>query len=37
VKTEDETEGEQRLATPQGSTAQPLAASTHGEPAWSTS
>jgi hypothetical protein len=37
AKTEDETEGDQRLATPQGGAAQPLATPTHGEPTWSTS
>jgi hypothetical protein len=37
AKTEDETEGGQRLTTPQGGAAQPLAAPTHGEPTWSTS
>jgi hypothetical protein len=31
VKTKDETEGGQRLATPQGGAAQPLVAPTHGE------
>jgi hypothetical protein len=36
-KTEDDTERSQRMATPQGGTAQPLAAPTHGEPTWSTS
>jgi hypothetical protein len=37
AKTKDETEGGQRLATPQGGVAQPLAAPTHGEAAWPTS
>jgi hypothetical protein len=37
AKTEDETEGGQRPATPQGGAAQPLAAPTHGEAAWPTS
>jgi hypothetical protein len=37
IFTEDETEGAQRLATPQGGAAQPLAAPTHGEVAWPTS
>jgi hypothetical protein len=37
AKTEDEMEGGQRLATPQGGAAQPLATPTHGEAAWPTS
>jgi hypothetical protein len=37
TKTEDETEGGQGPATPQGGAAQPLAAPTYGEGAWSTS
>jgi hypothetical protein len=37
AKTEDETEGGQRPATPQGGATQPLATPTHGEAAWSTS
>jgi hypothetical protein len=37
AKTEDETEGAQGPATPQGGAAQPLAAPTYGEGAWSTS
>jgi hypothetical protein len=37
VKTEDETEGGQGPAKPQGGAAQPLAVPTYGEAAWSTS
>jgi hypothetical protein len=37
AKTEDETEGGQGPATPQGGAAQPLAVPTYGEGAWSTS